>query len=127
MKAGRELDTLVAEKLMGWELADLSHHNYGTIVVAGPPGATLSPGSIPCYSTDIGATWEVVEKLRADEYEVDIRVCYSTPHKCAHPWSVYIVESGVDKPFGRASTCHAESAPLAICLAALKVKGIEVE
>jgi len=50
MEPGRELDALVAEKVMGW-----THYReeWGGVV----------PDSISHYSTDISAAWEVVEKM----------------------------------------------------------------
>src|SRR4030042_5169505 len=91
LKAGRELDALVAEKVMGWVWmrlepghvwgdgsilkedecrASLYRHDnllavWGTLIPDdgkyphGQPSA-----SIPYYSTDIAAAWQVVEKLR---------------------------------------------------------------
>ena len=80
---------------------------------------------VPFYSEYIVAAMEVVERLRAQDWEVDIRGCYSSPHKCAHPWSAFFVESGLGKPFGRMAKDYGDTAPLAICLAALKAKGID--
>lgn len=75
MKAGRELDALVAEKVMGWKLEPYTRCIQVLPVEAGrpPEGADTSKlkpfnniGSyeIPHYSTAIAAAWEVVEKLR---------------------------------------------------------------
>lgn len=88
----REIDALVAEHVMG--LKEVRGYT-----------------SIPCYSTDISAAWDVVEKLG----------CY------VEYWPGYgasMKSSGRDSPdfLGKAKT-----APLAICLAALKLKGIDIE
>lgn len=104
MKAGRELDALVAEKVMGWncELREchtrkVLHSEYG-----GPPH----------YSTDIADAWLVVEKI-------DQQV---TVTKCADGWLVtiddYFCHGGVEIMAG--------TAPLAICLAALKAVGVDI-
>ena len=67
LPAGRELDALVAEKVFGVPHGDcfdtyggkrcVKHDEYG-----GPQ----------CYSTDIAAAWEVVEKLIALGYWFDV-------------------------------------------------------
>jgi len=88
MKAGEELDTLIFTRVMGLTMSHVS--------------------SIPHYSTDISAAWEVVEKLRG---VWDIRSMSKT-------WvAILSVQVGTsDKRVGE----EAETAPLAICLAALK-------
>src|SRR5688572_11412393 len=68
MKPGRELDALVAEKVMGlaW---DTFTDDYGEQLyvlwdrkkVGGPPAGDLWP--LPRYSEDIAAAWEVVERV----------------------------------------------------------------
>lgn len=56
MDAGRELDALVAEKVMG--LTNL-HWMSGQLHY----GAEHEMNLLPDYSTDISAAWEVVEKM----------------------------------------------------------------
>lgn len=74
MKPGRELDALVAEKVMGWKW-DVSP-NTGRRVLEGPSSsgekallAIQNPnrhiGGLPKYSTDIAPAWEVVEKIKS--------------------------------------------------------------
>jgi len=90
MKPGRELDTLVAEKVMG-----LNHDKLD--------------GYPAYYSTDIAAAWEVVEKLIPD--------CFLTL-QWIEGWEVSHFEPG---PYGgHMHLAHGDSAPHAICLAALK-------
>lgn len=57
MKPGRELDALIAEKVMRW---NREHDECGL-----PPGVYGSDNiqPFPHYSTDISAAWEVVEKI----------------------------------------------------------------
>lgn len=117
MKAGRELDTLVAEKVMGWEAtADGLYwdaRQKRTRLVLGSAiakkreemGIENGPGFVFAPSTDIAAAWEVVEK--------------------ADLWSLY--GSIGDGPYraciqfeDREGLMTADTAPLAICLAALK-------
>lgn len=63
MKPGRELDALVAEKVMGWTGVgpDVDAEIYGW-----PSGHNKELGVywVPHYSTDISAAYEVVEMMR---------------------------------------------------------------
>ena len=118
MPAGRELDALVAEKVMGfclcpydpkWMRADTG----SGIWIDGDTWRCTDhgkPAFTPwrSYSTDIAAAWEVVEKMRED-YEPRIELW-------DEGWEVTIL-TGTDR--GSASG-RALTAPLAICRAALK-------
>ena len=64
MEAGRELDALVAEKVMGWQNIDI----YAQIRTSSSVGAGIEPGNefptdLPFYSTSIADAWEIVKKL----------------------------------------------------------------
>lgn len=59
MEAGRELDALVAEKIMGWS----NCHREGDWGYFGRPFGGPTDFRIPNYSTDISAAWEVMEKM----------------------------------------------------------------
>lgn len=106
MKPGRELDTLIAEKIFGWHLDE---HNMWAI-----PGNTFliyaSCTNIPSYSTDISAAWEVVEKFKAVT-RLEKRFNDDTT-KWFCELSLGIGEG--------CCTAYAETAPHAICLAALE-------
>lgn len=127
MKPGRELDFEIAIKVMGW-----TRDNYGDWDYKGSqawrrndygehsffheefnPGAHPFP---PHYSTSIEAAWEVVELLRSKEiflvldncefeqaYEAEFTDFYET-HRCS---------------------TRSDTAPHAICLAALKAVGVK--
>lgn len=111
MEPGRELDALIAEKVMG--LVEFATY-------AGKAKASMGWGkngddwknlrSLPNYSTDISAAWEVVEKYFGT-------VGHTTIGNMANEG--YYCELFNGKEFVRASSV--ESAPHAICLAALKV------
>jgi hypothetical protein len=62
MPAGREMDALIAEKVMKLKMEG-SHHYWmnGAGAVA----------SIPRYSTDIAAAWDVVEKINSTQMDED--------------------------------------------------------
>jgi hypothetical protein len=127
----REIDRLVAEKVMGCEEApsiwfadyDKSKKYY---CISDTPNKEISiieyvdRGWVQYLfhsSENIADAWQVVEKLRKDNIMIDI-----TPSETVYFASVrhqgkeYIVRS-----------IKAETAPLAICLAALKSIGIDVE
>lgn len=69
MKPGRELDEIVAEKVMGWKrLSDPTYDWHS------PDDGLLAAGMVPFYSTDIAAAWRIVSKLApvvGDFHEAD--------------------------------------------------------
>lgn len=131
MKPSRELDALVAEKVMGWYYID---HPYpenlwvepGKRTTFFPPHFKWSmeeekkmPGisngiSCPDYSTDIQAAWQVVEKLKENKDHLT-KITIGT---ILSSWLVAVEVD--DKGYFMA---HEHSAPHAICLAALKAVG----
>jgi len=107
----REIDRLIAERVMGWTNLSMIGNRFGTT----PEGKTHR--IVPQYSTDVSAAWEVVEKLRQSGYQGGINWAISElGYECA------FVEA-LHSPDER-QTSRAETAPLAICLAALKVIGM---
>ena len=114
MKSGPELDALVAEKVLGWSEVE---RGYGY-----PPGRAAVNGKwpIPTSSQHIAAAWEVWEEMK--EKSSHHGVAFPT----REPWISFCREfqawdsDGVNLTFW-------ELNPLSICLAALKVVGVEVE
>lgn len=126
MKPGRELDALVAEKVMGVAFKDttIGEEPWATkglfLTRNGEPyqiHGYLMHGyvypEVREYSTDIAAAWGVVEKMQADGWF----------------WNIDCDCDGLVVGFGRGCEvgggCEwyyedAETAPHAICLAALK-------
>ena len=102
MKAGRELDSLVAEKVMGLTKEDLDRWDD-----------TRGRPEPKHYSTDIVAAWEVVELLKR-RYVLALRMAFPTSD---HPdgWEVLRFDGEVFHLLGIADT-----APEAICKAALR-------
>lgn len=100
MSAGRELDALVAEKVKG------GGHR--------PGGAAVCP-SVPPYSTDIAAAWQVVERFRRAGWRAEVRTGPDGYHECS-------LEPPDTDPMDHAYHIGAlgDSVPHAICLAALK-------
>ena len=102
MNAGRELDALVAEKVMGWTNVRFICHGLSLRgEVDGEPSE-----KVPFYSVDIDAAWDVVEKIGT-----------SFTLERYNRWYV---------EFGDRYSAAADTAPHAICLAALKAVGVEV-
>ena len=107
MEAGRELDALVAEKVMGWKDVNTAWPSYGS-----PPESPDGWREIPAFSTDIAAAWEVVEKLSGPNVVDDFRLAYWGGCWRAEFQSMIF------------QYCEAPTAPQAICLAALRVLGL---
>ena len=120
MKPGENLDALVAEKVLNLKRVMMPITD-DTFAFVWEPGAIFI---LPKYSTDIAATWEVVEKMRANEFtgSVDFMPCY---------YRVLFHRIGIDPAFSThqemvAVGAEADTAPHAICLAALKAAGVEI-
>ena len=105
MPAGRELDALVAEKIFGLCRWDGVPNAFHPKVVQW--WQTEQPCNPPPYSTDIAAAWEIVEKLRLA----------IGPSYCGSGWYCTWMTGG-------AHGAIADSAPLAICRAALREVGV---
>jgi hypothetical protein len=108
MKAGRELNELVAEKVMGWRYVTfpdgaMPHVKHWH----GPNDECL----LPDFSGSINAAWQLVEKLIEAGWNVGVDK-YARTSPCVE---VNIWNAGNDEVIQLADT-----APLAICLAALK-------
>lgn len=105
----RELDAMVAEKVMGWsneEAQNALDCSIGSIAAC-----QLANRDLPEYSTDISAAWSVVEEMRSrgfgislDDHEDELEFWF-----LSNPTSLPVGFSGVDKTVARA-----------ICLAALE-------
>ncbi|MFA6315711.1 MAG: hypothetical protein WC648_05090 [Candidatus Paceibacterota bacterium] len=142
MEAGRELDGLVAEKVMGYAVKRVTRKigntgnlktgethdvydtdwylletNGETMMVHGPLMHGYGPARVAHYSTDIAAAWQVAEAMRIAI--VPEMVFHQKPS--IDGFSARVCSQ--NHPEGRA---WAKTAPLAICLAALKAVGVEV-
>jgi hypothetical protein len=104
MKAGRELDALIADKIT----------NYVSLTTHWNPIDEIY-GDLPHYSTNILDAWQVVEKLKAHPYLFIFEMEVVVDCDCAF--------HGATGSF----RAEAETAPLAICLASLKAKGIDID
>lgn len=121
MKAGRELDALIAEKVMGLPEPDLKGH---TIVPLPDSVRSEAWSKIPEYSTNIADAWLVVEKLK----DKDLHFVFGTVvfdnlggNRLTKNYGAFFGALGE-----RIEQIEAETAPLAICLASLKAIGVQV-
>jgi len=120
--AGRELDALVAERVMGWgqvrkqSIANaLGHHVMDDYVGLPTPGATI-PQLVPRYSMMIQEAWKVADELRGRSQFV--AVISGLGPQGVQPWICKVNRDGgfVEE--------RADTPALAICLAALKSAGV---
>lgn len=99
MPAGREMDTLIVEKVMGLKV----DYEFDEPHVPSLRDKYDEWGYLPNYSTDILAAWEVVEELKGLK-----PILNYDPQ--SQKW--YMRLNG-------GSYCSADTAPLAICRVAL--------
>lgn len=118
MKPGRELDALIAEKVMGLGWCQLMPEGYATRET-GPKRCGCGAIGYPYehhapYSTDIAAAWLAVEKLGLFK---DMVLSQSEEGM----WQIH------HRHDEHLNNTTGSTAPLAICLAALKALDIELE
>ena len=120
LEAGRELDALVAEKVMGLEISQTSRGTDNPtirVITDGVPHYR----TMRCYSTNISAAWEVVEKL---QQQFHLRL--NSPFDFGDPYFAGFTPLGVTGFNGRPDfEASAPTAPLAICRTALKAKLVD--
>jgi hypothetical protein len=114
MKPGRELDALIAEKVMGIK-HPITIHRDKTAYQWG--SATDEWEFLPEYSTDIAAAWKVVEKLGLCVWPTEDAKWFAFQDRFDSSY-------GEEYWFGGENFLSryviADTAPHAICLAALK-------
>lgn len=102
----RELDALIAEKVMGWRRT--THWSGSTPIscLVHPTDGSVLPDDFPHYSTNIGAAWQVIALCQS--YKV------GNPSNEGNTFASLQIK-------GRSAFMLAPTAPRAICLAALTV------
>jgi glycine betaine/choline ABC-type transport system substrate-binding protein len=122
----RKLDALVAEKIMGWtEIKESKAYHTGDIQLTGynpkdlpsPYTGNRPTWTVPHYSSDIKAAWEVVSKLE-EKFNL-IRV---DRNKMKNLWTVIVS----DELMENTTIAYGETASHCICLAALKSMNVDV-
>jgi hypothetical protein len=122
LPAGRELDALVAEKVMGWvevrkqSIANALGQHVMDDYVGQPSIGVTQPVLVPRYSSMIQEAWKVADHLRTRSQFV--AVLSGMGPQGVQPWICKINRDG-----GFLEE-RADTAPVAICLAALKAVGI---
>ena len=126
MTAGRECDALVAEKVMGYTLSELSLPAYPKYKLFDIESGEFSGyvKEVPHYSTDIAAAWEVVKRM---PIPFKLEKCWEKAYQIGpEGWSACWCTDADCEGCNENSRCTngddawAETAPLAICRAALK-------
>jgi hypothetical protein len=132
LDAGRELDALVAERVMGW--THVGPHPWGKPHGVPPEGRVYNERfgeasrpvglvEVPAYSTDIAAAWQVVEKIRnTDEAPDQTYWNFTDCSGCGWRAEVLQVLTENDMPHLVAYGVG-ETLPEAICRAALAAVG----
>jgi hypothetical protein len=112
MNPGRELDALIAEKVMGWKYVHIVFSKvYQEYEANGcAPGESGTDWLVPRFSEDISDAWAVAEYVFDGDFTITV---LGSSYKC----------SGAESPNFSAAEATAGSAPHAICLAALKAVG----
>lgn len=138
----RELDALMAEHVMDYRWATflgtaylIPARNFDHFV---RPGLSWQEGrhgdpdldwmrlpnhsnlTVPPFSTSIAAAWEVVERMR----EEDGREFVTLTVRHDKQWAAYFSNQSGQRTSGASGYA---TAPLAICLAALRARGITVD
>lgn len=106
MKAGRKLEDLVAKHVMGWTV----HQDRGASSYVDADGMPHNPVK---FSRSITAAWLVVERMRARGYRYRVNDYGPNLPHCASFFNAQ--ENG--------AIIHGDTAPHAICLAALAALG----
>jgi hypothetical protein len=112
LDAGREMDAMVAEQVMGWRL-EQNHGSAGGMLWHGHGGGfgAMPEGEQPYFSTEIAEAWRVVERMSALGWLWDLDT-YSD----GQGWHAVVQRPEPDDL--RIGSGYGP-APVAICLAAL--------
>jgi hypothetical protein len=122
----KELDALIAEKVMG----GIRPKNVNQITNFDVSAGTITVGGVwqyPRYSADIAAAWEVVEKLSSKGYTFECAYQNDGIVGSISCMITFVSLSNEEIPTTMSSTYMGDSVPLAICLAALQIVGHKLE
>lgn len=117
----RDLDVRVHREIMGRDcLKDSTWSNgeWRDIRAKEPSGSIWFGDPVPRYSSDIAAAWRVVEKMAATHW-----LKLSTPfYPGDNFWAAFDLHNHMDATNPIYSSWSCDSAPVAICLSALKAR-----
>lgn len=114
----RDLDAVVAEKVMGWRKME------GFWVAPGTPdwvNLYSQPRDPPPFSSDIAAAWQVVEKMVGHGEGNEVRITAGLG-RCDVTFDL----PGYRPILDRIGDATSDSLPTAICLAALRAVGVPI-
>ncbi len=128
MQAGREMDALVAERVMGWHENAYHYWSDSGWAVERTTDTVQANAQVWSPSTDIAAAWEVVEKVGVIVVPVRDVIDKFPELDELGPIIAWVADADAMRPheyahwFERDSYdwTKADTAPLAICRAALK-------
>lgn len=117
----KEIDFLVADEVLDWIYYYDKKLRAGTWLDAGLKRVACADNHLSPFSpsTNIQDAWLVVEKLKKDNTLININ-----HHKNGYYADIWFKDLQGAVPY---KDTYADTAPLAICLAALKSVGVEVE
>ena len=124
----RDLDALVAEKVMGREVIRRPYSNEGPCLRALDSRQWVP---MPNYSTDIAAAWEVADEvMKRKPWDNGFRLethCENSEEK----WLCFFPKITSAPPYEEmnpeANEAEADTAPRAICLASLNTVGYKMK
>lgn len=132
LPASRELDRMIAEKVMGWKEFHYSEFNVTRLMPPHPIGDKLFDyrncpldNLWPNYSTNIGDAWLVLEKMIAKIHEDDEEFFDFQAPEYQRTTKLWRIFYHVDKFSLVYNFVECDSASLAICRAALAVVQLE--
>jgi hypothetical protein len=136
MKPGRELDALIAERVMGWTIISLDilspefEKRFGvyrfrdsSLIGTRASHNFPRPVPIPYYSTEITSAWEIWSKIREMGYWVELKQVRPRNIPSRQEYQCEIFSNDFNKSI--ALTIRSTE-PLAICIAALQALGVEL-
>jgi hypothetical protein len=116
LKVGRKLDAWIQRRLFNMTVERRGEHYrfYNETLREQYGGRWTSP--VPEYSTDIKAAWEVVKHMAAR----GLWLTLLTPYDAVDNYHATFTPHGKPEWCNALAKARADTAPLAICLAALK-------
>ena len=118
MEAGKGFDAIIARQVMGWTKATLHDDVTGPEAYWCMGGKAMAPVDSFTPSTDIAVAWKVVNHLLCHGW--DEKYFFRLHYDNVDLWDASFYKESSSDGGGPDVWGTADSAPLAICLAALK-------
>lgn len=114
MPAGREMDYLIATCIMGWKLAMVQNGTYPSQYLVHQTLGRILPDDFDRYSTDLSTAFEVIQKMHEMKYKYTLH-----GHFMGSELQIATFDHQDWADANPLYKAVADSAPLAICRAAL--------